>query len=739
MRVPLGELAADLELNDAELSDLAGRVGLRAEHIHLPLDPIGMARANREIAQLRRERDATDRAWRKFGFTKAVASDWRDGGFADPSTAARWRDGGFEPSDARRWMSLGFTNPVLVASLQDKGVSVVAIESYVKRGGTGVAAARWLLSDGSNDNVWPRRYEWCAAGFTPQEACDWAEHAPEPRTAAALRRFGLAPSWAASMTLRKVSLTVALEMLENDVPPGDVVGFAVLGVDPEEAGAWSAHGFDADQRTQWCEVGASDPEVAANWRSMVGDCRTADVWLRAGWNSPANAGEWNGAGLTPRQAMNWIDVGVTRGRSARLLRGRIRRDVVQSLIKAGFTEGELCVWAKMHCTRAQLERLVQETDANPGVVGRWRASGVDVKDWPRWMPALPARPDVALRWISADLDLGQVQLAAHRHGVDLIHLGDAVARGQSVEESLAAMREEPSPEPSSLETTVAAPPVVSTDDPFEAWLDDGAHWIATSRALQIGGGKRVLRQLFERSREWASNDEVLFEDRVGDQPSLTWLEEVLAHAESVRSRLRLAPQWPMIFDSPSLTVDLAVCGRIAIAWVGRQGRGLVVSFDTTTYDVWFAADDLDARLAMGLAVSWFLDCCIALRADDRHPQLRPVGGVGGVSAAGNQRGQIVYVPTPQFVRHVKSVRTPLSTAPPRAHRVVGHVRRLSDGRTPSAEARSNAPAHVRLTMGPDDTFVSAHVRGRNEAAIQLIRRLSQYSSLGDALGTVSRW
>lgn len=219
-------------------------------------------------------------------------------------------------------------------------------------------------------------------------------------------------------------------------------------------------------------------------------------------------------------------------------------------------------------------------------------------------------------------------------------------------------------------------------------------------------------------------------------PSLEWVSEVLAHVHTVRDHLHRAPVWPVMFEG-ELTIDLDVRGSTAVAWVGREGLGVLVAFDTVSFDIFCDLADSEERYAVGLAISWFVDCTVSLVSTSPvHPHFIPVEATGASQRATATIGHR-YAPTPAFRHHFRGLRS-FGVAPPRAHRVAGHVRTLPRNQVPTPDARSHAPPHIRVSLGPNQTFVRAHVRGRDDHSPAVLSRLSKYSLLADSLGMAER-
>ena len=263
------------------------------------------------------------------------------------------------------------------------------------------------------------------------------------------------------------------------------------------------------------------------------------------------------------------------------------------------------------------------------------------------------------------------------------------------------------------------------DDEFARWTVAGNAWL---RPL---GGRRAdhlgfLRSLHASGRNWSSDEQALFPARYDDE----WLTEILARADNLTGHLRKVPIWPVTFDGGELTIVLTANDDWALAWAGLKSHGVVVSFRPADFEVKHRRHH-DAEVAVGLAISWFIDCCIVIEREAPPGVARAATpSIGG----GQRAAGVTYVPQAAFRGQINAVQTHRLTIP-RAHRVKGHVRKLHPGQTPSTDARSHAPAWVRRQMDEDETFVVAHTRGLEVQNTVLRTHLSKYSALADAIGS----
>ena len=264
---------------------------------------------------------------------------------------------------------------------------------------------------------------------------------------------------------------------------------------------------------------------------------------------------------------------------------------------------------------------------------------------------------------------------------------------------------------------------------FPSFVDVGRFWLEPARWRITRTG--LLARLFDDGAEWADSSYVLFNDfNVSDDD----LDDSLARAVAVSRQIHLTPEMPVKLQTEKLEVLFDLEGQFLRAWVGRNQVGVSVTVDISTWELYYAPGDRDAMFAAGVALNWFLDCSIALTS---HPKFRQFAaskstGLGVTSTVGN-----VWTVQSQFDSDVEQILSGRIPAPPKAHRVRGHIRRLGDG-LPSADARENAPPYIRRHMSPDETWVRGHSRGGDTTGITLLSRLHSYSSLADFLATAQR-
>lgn len=274
---------------------------------------------------------------------------------------------------------------------------------------------------------------------------------------------------------------------------------------------------------------------------------------------------------------------------------------------------------------------------------------------------------------------------------------------------------------------VKEPTLVQPDRHFEKWLSDGAPWIRAAK-LNSSDYRVALKSFFDAGRRWPNDRRF----RMPAPPNPEWLDEILARAEDLESLLRFEPEWPITFDDKRHLISISVVDQTLVAWVEVGRAKTLVSVDLETLSSESKEGKKNSEFAVGLAVSWYLDSCICLRRR-RHRHFR-MTTTGMRTRSSISRLGITYAPTPRFLSDVTATKHGTRN-PPRAHRVKGHVRELSETYSPSNKARKNAPSYIQRHLRRNETFVRSHSRGKGGKSRAMTVYLSKFSSLADALGS----
>jgi hypothetical protein len=259
---------------------------------------------------------------------------------------------------------------------------------------------------------------------------------------------------------------------------------------------------------------------------------------------------------------------------------------------------------------------------------------------------------------------------------------------------------------------------------FASWLRDGREWLTPTR-LKVEEFLPFLTHLYETGTTWPKKSQQF--NKLVDED---WFDEILARAEEVEKLLRFEPPWPTTYIDGRYRVTIAVVGNTLAGWVEVGNSKTLISVDVESYQVRHNKQDVHYEIAAGLVIGWYLDSCICIR-HQRHPHFKTERRKTVLSRRVID-SYVVYVPTPRFYSDAKSMSSGLRQ-PPRAHRVRGHVRKLSAG-VPSNSARNNAPAYIRRHLRLTETFVKSHSRGEGGKVRTMTVYLSKYSTLADAFG-----
>lgn len=648
-----------------------------------------------------------DRAmeWTKAGCSAESAQAWRSCGVDQPDEVRALRRHGLRPSELHLWRTAGIADFEQIIRIRAAGLDPTSVKKFVRVGIQDLDALIELHSCGidiAEIAEWKRIHvrgtsemrAWRDAGFTPRTARPWT------RIGIGLEK---AAEWSAVLpdSPEASKTCIAAGMSSSDATKWRSASIEV----PEPAISWHRQKFDADSATAWISVGIADPEIAASWRAAGFEPDDARRHISAGvTRPPSDGGDWSHVGIETTEAMRWMAIGIDDAEIAALWTAA---DIDPSTARPWV---DISKW-DAGVTRLAIEWVENGAEVAPESLIVWKINGFDgrVADAVRWSNAR-FKINEAIQWEQGGFTPDSARLAS-----------DA---GQALPDPSTA--EARSPLRSTVTDSVRSN---SADDRFEKWLTRGTSSVINSPPLLNSSIRRVLRSLFERDYRLTPGGRISFEGVANDRPNEAWLRQVQARADLLQRSLKREPSWPRVFRSPSLTIDLSVTGKWAVAWVGVGHDGVIIIFDTTTFELDSVPDAGWARLAGGAALSWFIDCCVTLRADHPHFALS-----SQADPQTNRDVHVEYTPLPRFTSNVSSLRSGRVRAP-QLHEVKGHVRHLGEGRTPSLEAVARAPVYLQRSMGPHDTFVQAHTRGIDEAHRELMTRLSKYSCLGDALGS----
>ena len=226
---------------------------------------------------------------------------------------------------------------------------------------------------------------------------------------------------------------------------------------------------------------------------------------------------WRKRGFTRKEAVAWIDAGVDDPAVAeRLCKSQVGAASIE-ILRAGARPEELEAWLTTRRYREDELIVAAQLLAERG--DAWRASGLPVTEWPRWMKFFPTTPSVAQVMRDKGATIAAVERAVSNNHVKKSELLYMVATGHTLQQQIARSNR-----------GATDPPV---EDRFSRWLSDGKEWLTSSRT-HVTRHRAFLRSLYESGLTWANPDGHLLVDDVDEE----WFDEVLARAETLLARLR---------------------------------------------------------------------------------------------------------------------------------------------------------------------------------------------------------
>jgi Flp pilus assembly protein TadD len=260
---------------------------------------------------------------------------------------------------------------------------------------------------------------------------------------------------------------------------------------------------------------------------------------------------------------------------------------------------------------------------------------------------------------------------------------------------------------------------------FDSWLLMGREWTKTS-AWRNPEKSSVLITMFESGAQWLKPASRLFSEYNANEDSIN---ESLACIESLSEHFDRHPETPIYLQSSRVTIAMEIAQDSVRAWVGRSNLGLTVSMSLNNWELSYNQDHPDASFAVGAMIHFFIDCSMDIVS---HPGFQQVTSSSDAAGSLSNGKLYLWIPTQGFEKNIDDIVSGRKHAPPRAHRVSGHVRTLSEG-IPTDEARLKAPSYIRRNLGPNDTWVNSYTKGGDASRTDRLARLKTQSSLSDYL------
>jgi len=742
-------------------------------------DPVLAARLIRKGVPSRRviefqgvvpESDTSYGAWLESNIGPAEAQKWVALGFESPTVAMSWANRGISALEAEAWFALGVREINNVVAWRDMGYTVA-------RNGDIEVDVRMIQALGDVVIAHPAR--WMQQGFAPSDVALWVNHGADIDRAMNLRAMGLTASRVVPLVKAGLTDAVIVDWVIGRPrwSPDVVLFLHESGVTPEAVEMWAATGFRLRDVPQW-DASGLPVEVAQAWytRSWTPTAVKAFVTARV---TPEVATSWRECGISLSETLSWVRAGITDVGLAMLFgeegapedalyclrfigteelrqiasggRKFGSRDLVATLrtLAPRFKEWEKRVADKeLWVFLAELcnhdvdlaARLVAVPDLE--IDSSLATLGPMIRQHPNEFFAMIAR-GVPFAAIRAGVRSGQNHtqilnafLFEQRREQERIRREEAARAQQLAREEMKRRAAEEAKRLEEEERKRAKEASARRASPARRerakWLTGGG---AIPGFLEIdadGGPIELVDWLCASGWGWSSPETFLFSSSEVDRKD--WLEECQSRALSSQAKMRKIPHGVKVFEGDDVLVALQLCDENVFAWVGHESsrRGVMVGFREEDFACLITGNS-DIEYALGLAISWYVDCCVSLVAESskfRH-------SFEHRADIENARREVFrYVPTPSYRTQVESIRTGRATVP-RGCWVQAHIKTLPVTWTPNPEHVARAPRQLRRNMGPRDTWVSPHARKGRDAG-EIISRLSRYSVLGDAIGLASR-
>lgn len=217
-----------------------------------------------------------------------------------------------------------------------------------------------------------------------------------------------------------------------------------------------------------------------------------------------------------------------------------------------------------------------------------------------------------------------------------------------------------------------------------------------------------------------------------------WLTEIIDRTEFVKKSLRKSIdkrfELELIAD---VVLSVGMFGNIVIGHLESSRLFIEVKYDLVSLETTKPITSSYERLALGLALSWFIDLSIVIKSVRTINDIFTIRPVGKGSTNSNKKNVgIRYVPTPRFHTAQRAIGSSRGVKKV-LHSVSGHIRTLGYGKMPSDDARDRAPKYLRSHMTRNETYVRSHSRGEDKDRREYELRLSKFSASAHALAELN--
>ena len=529
-----------------------------------------------------------------------------------------------------------------------------------------------------------------------------------------------------------------------DIDPRLFERFRKLGLGPSVAERAQELHFSPEDAGLWLDTNLS-LESAAEWRKIGLKPSEAKQWIEAGCSTATSAVEWMSSGLDSGTHARWRSVQAT-------------VEVVATCEKYSVLPSRYLLWKSVVDLGVNIERLIDwiASEVSPALALPWIRRGFPADVGAKWV-TLDSRTIEAFNakefeWARVEPDPIEAFFWKEM-GVRLEDVNLAKERGVS-----AAVFEPWSHFVFTPRQTFAQKVdwlrIDASPQDVAEWLAGGVRTASEARKiLNRGFSSKTIERYREEERrirdaklreEAASLAKTRAERQAADEVIVSmmnnatdsWLNEILDRANFLRSKIRLVieNEVELRYDS-HLSISIQVINNECIGRLGFRGTTTKVIFGLDDFRPRKRSRNSLERLALGLSVSWFIDCTLVLKTD--ASRTTRLFSSSQVSKTPRKETRVTYVPTPRFHKAEDEVRSGDRLSPV-FHSVKGHIRTLSGDMQPSAEARERAPDYIRRYLKANETFVRPHDRGNESAEIDhVLVRLSRHSATANALGELA--
>jgi hypothetical protein len=680
-----------------------------------------------EIEVLLRRQDPSFSSWARSDFDPGEIKTWIEVGVADAGRARAWIKQGFASEQAARWLALGVSEPLNARVWTDMGYRPASTDEVA------VEADLALIAE-LGDPVIESVEQWMSSSFAPSEALLWSQGGIDPETAWVYDRAGMTAAKLVPLLLAGLDLDDAMRWT-NGRPRWDssvIIEYHLEGRDPDVIQEWVRSGFSLREAGVWSDS-LLDRSLAKAWRD---------------------------AGFSVAIARQWVEVGVTDPSMANSLSGVLPIDV-SFCSKFGMTHTEL-IAAMTGAEERELDDPMATLRALSPHVSRWRDAVADPGCWVllarvcsydtqlarRLFDALGSEVDSSLLSVSSlvksrtDAFLRLLALGARVS--DFVAI---VRSGKSDESAIAEVTRKFAPPPTPKvpvqvkRASMASPPQAGKATKSSARSVAATKWNSLARAWLKELGVALeddIYELFEWVKgegwEWIGSTEKIFNWFEGDSDD--WMIRCQERALSSRPSMRKAVTGVKVFADQNVVIALCVFDETVVAWIGEPAtkKGLLVALREEDFVPLADRPNRRVKIASGLAMSWYVDCAVVIRAASSGPSHSFVGGPATATTGGRIER---YVPAPSFSGQVRDVQNGRLRVLSGCW-VSPHLRKLPHGWVPNPDHVQRAPKQLRRKMGPRDTWVTEHARLGGASEREFQNRLTKYSSLADALGLATK-